>query len=118
MIRDALFTNWRDGSIVSYRTISGTLVQGLAKVWTRQADGRTFYRVRVDDRSEMWASSGWMLGNGHHERTCGDCQCPFRTNDPTAPTCGTCEASHRPNDPGEQDVYTNLGGPAPRRRRA
>lgn len=116
MNRDAIFANWRDHAVVSYRTISGRLVDGVAKVWTRASDGKTFYRVRVDDQGDMWATAGWMLGVGHCDHVCGDCRCPFRSTDPRDAICGTCLQQQRQNDPTDRDAFTNLNGVGPKAR--
>lgn len=114
--RDAHFKNWRHGGAVSYRTISGEFLTGTAIVWTRE---RTYRRVRVtDSKQEMWATAGWAIGVGAYDGTCGQCGCPFRSDDPTDRLCPTCLTEAARPDGAIDDTFTALGRPGPIRRHA
>lgn len=116
------FLNWRSDSVVSYIDATGKEISGVAVV-IHSKDGKRYYRVRVasagsDTGTSDWASNlPWLLGRGPHECTCGECYGLFRSTDLRAALCPTCLDDQRPNDLTEQDVFTNLGKPAPRKLR-
>lgn len=114
------FKNWRHGALVSFRLTGGHVLEGRAIVWERRSDGHMFYRVKLTSGScgEQWASSGWAIGSGAHDLTCGQCIAPFRSDDSTDRLCPTCLTEAARPDGAIDDTFTALGRPGPRRRHA
>lgn len=76
-------------------------VTGVVIAITRRSDGARFTKIRVlagpQSGDRVWADRGaWVLGTGPVQRTCADCEQPYRTSGPYSGFCQTCERAAAP----------------------